>query len=91
MLLLLRMTIMKIQFLFESRQGIVVVNNVSTSASYVEVDETPIEDYGQDVLKLDAGKEAFDQEEPSENDEMVNKLYPITTEFTQELTKSSIY
>ena len=52
----------------ESRQGIVVVNNVSTSASYVEVDETPIEDYGQDVLKLDAGKEAHDQGEPSEND-----------------------
>ena len=48
----------------ESRQGIVVVNNGSTSASYVEVDETPIEDYGQDVLKLDAGKEG----EPSEND-----------------------
>ena len=37
----------------ESRQGIVVVNNGSTSASYVEVDETPIEDYGQDVFKLD--------------------------------------
>ena len=52
----------------ESRQGIVVVNNGSTSASYVEVDETPIEDYGQDVLKLDAGKEAHDQGEPSEND-----------------------
>ena len=45
-----------------------MVNNVSTSASYVEVDETPIEDYGQDVLKLDAGKEAHDQGEPSEND-----------------------
>ena len=52
----------------EPRQGIVVVNNGSTSASYVEVDETPIEDYGQDVLKLDAGKEAHDQGEPSEND-----------------------
>ena len=52
----------------ESRQGIVVVNNGSTSASYVEVDETPIEDYGQDVLKLDAGKEAHDQGEPSDND-----------------------
>jgi len=71
----------------ESRQGIVVVNNGSTSASYVEVDETLIEDYGEDVLKLDAGKEALDQEEPSENDEMVNELYTITTEFT----KSSIY
>ena len=35
-----------------------MVNNDSTSASYVEVDETPIEDYGQDVLKG----------EPSEND-----------------------
>ena len=57
----------------------------------VEVDETPIEDYGPDVLKLDAGKEALDQEEPSQNDEMVNELYTITTEFTQELTKSSIY
>ena len=52
----------------ESRQGIVVVSNGFTSASYVEVDETPIEDYGQDVLKLDAGKEAHDQGEPSEND-----------------------
>ena len=52
----------------EPRQGIVVVNNGSTSASYVEVDETPIEDYGQDVLKLDADKEAHDQGEPSEND-----------------------
>jgi len=40
----------------EPRQGIVVVNNGSTSASYVEVDETPIEDYREDVLKLDAGK-----------------------------------
>ena len=30
----------------EPRQVIVVVNNDSTSASYVEVDETPIEDYG---------------------------------------------
>ena len=40
----------------------------STSARYVEVDETPIEDYGHDVLKLDAGKEANDQGEPSEND-----------------------
>ena len=45
-----------------------MVNNVSTSASYVEVDETPIEDYGQDVLKLDAGKEAHYQGEPAEND-----------------------
>ena len=44
----------------EPRQGIVVVNNGSTSASYVEVDETPNEDYGQDVLKLDADKEAHD-------------------------------
>ena len=52
----------------EPRQGILVVNNGSTSASYVEVDETPIEDYGQDVLKLDAGKEAHDQGEPSDND-----------------------
>ena len=52
----------------EPRQGIVVVNNGSTSASYVEVDETPNEDYGQDVLKLDADKEAHDQGEPSEND-----------------------
>ena len=52
----------------EPRQGIVVVNNGSTSASYVEVDETPIEDYGQDVLKLDAGKEAHYQGEPAEND-----------------------
>ena len=42
----------------EPGQVIVVVNNGSTSTSYVEV----IEDYGQDVLKLDAGKE------PSEND-----------------------
>ena len=33
-----------------------MVNNGSTSASYVEVDETPIEDYREDVLKLDAGK-----------------------------------
>ena len=48
----------------------------------VEVDETPIEDYGPDVLKLDAGKIALDQEEPSENDEMVNELYTIITEFT---------
>ena len=38
------------------------------SASYVEVDETLIEDHGQDVLKLDARKEAHDQGEPSEND-----------------------
>ena len=45
-----------------------MVNNGSTSASYVEVDETPIEDYGQDVFKLDAGTEAHDQGEPSEND-----------------------
>ena len=45
-----------------------MVNNGSTSASYVEVDETPIEDYGQDVLKLDAGKEAHYQGEPAEND-----------------------
>ena len=52
----------------ESRQEIVVVKNGSTSASYVEVDETPIEDYGQDVLKLDAGKEALAQGEPSDND-----------------------
>ena len=52
----------------EPGQVIVVVNNGSTSTSYVEVDETPIEDYGQDVLKLDAGKEAHDQGEPSEND-----------------------
>ena len=52
----------------EPRQEIVVVNNGSTSASYVEVDETPVEGYGQDVLKLDAGKEAQDQGEPSEND-----------------------
>merc|ERR1712208_19391 len=52
----------------EHGQGIVVVNNGSTSASYMEVDETLIEDYGQDVLKLDAGKEAHDQGEPSEND-----------------------
>ena len=65
-----------------NEEGIVVVNNGSTFASYVEVDETPIEDYGPDVLKLDAGKEALDQEEPSENDEMVNELYTITTEFT---------
>ena len=35
----------------EPRQGIVVVNKGSTSASYVEV-----EDYREDVLKLDAGK-----------------------------------
>ena len=40
----------------EPRQWIVVVNNGSTSASYVEVDETPNEDYREDVLKLDAGK-----------------------------------
>ena len=52
----------------EPRQGIVVVNNGSTSTSYVEVNETPIEDYGQDVLKLDAGKEAHYQGEPAEND-----------------------
>ena len=52
----------------EPKQGIVVVNKGSTSASYVEVDETPIADYGQDVLKLDSGKEAHDQEESSEND-----------------------
>ena len=52
----------------EPGQVIVVVNNGSTSTSYVEVDETPIEDYGQDVLKLDAGKEAHDQGEPSDND-----------------------
>ena len=52
----------------ESRQGIVVVNNGSTSASYVKVDETPIEDFGQDVLKLDADKEAHYQGETSEND-----------------------
>ena len=52
----------------EPGQVIVGVNNGSTSTSYVEVDETPIEDYGQDVLKLDAGKETHDQGEPSEND-----------------------
>ena len=52
----------------EPGQVIVVVNNGSTSTSYVEVDETPIEDYGQDVLKLDAGKETHDQWEQSEND-----------------------
>ena len=52
----------------EPRQGIVVVNNGSTSTSYMEVNETPIEDYGQDVFKLDAGTEAHDQGEPSEND-----------------------
>merc|ERR1712002_1017195 len=34
----------------EPRQGIGVVNNVSTSTSYMEVNETPIEDYDQDVL-----------------------------------------
>merc|ERR1712215_282084 len=34
----------------------------------MEVNETPIEDYGQDVLKLDVGKEVHDQGEPSEND-----------------------
>ena len=45
-----------------------MVNNVSTSVSYVEVDETPIEDYGQDVFKLDSGTAAHDQGEPSEND-----------------------
>ena len=45
-----------------------MVNDGSPSASNVKVDETPIEDYGQDVLKLDAGKEAHDQGEPSEND-----------------------
>ena len=45
-----------------------MVNNGSKSASYVEVDETPNEDYGQDVLKLDADKEAHDQGEPSGND-----------------------
>ena len=38
----------------EPRQGIVVVNNGSTSTSYMEVNETPIEDYGQDVFELDA-------------------------------------
>ena len=52
----------------ESRQGIVVANNGSSSARYVEVDKTTNEDYGQDVLKLDADKEAHDQGEPSEND-----------------------
>ena len=51
----------------EPRQGIVVVNNGSTSTSYMEVNETPIEDYGQNVLKLDACKEAHVQGEPSEN------------------------
>ena len=53
---------------FEPRQGIIVVNDGSPSASNVKVDETPIEDYGQDVLKLDAGKEAHYQGEPAEND-----------------------
>ena len=46
----------------EPRQGIVVVNNGSTSASYVKVDETTITDYTH------AGKEAHDQGEPSDND-----------------------
>ena len=29
-----------------------MVNNVSTSASYVEVDKTPNEDYGQEFTKF---------------------------------------
>ena len=70
----------------EPRQGILVVNNGSTYASYVEVDETSIEDYGQDVLKLDAGKEAHDQGEPSENDGQ----RAVHDNTRVEVTKSSI-
>ena len=43
----------------QAPDSIVAVNNGTISASYVEVDETTIEDYGQDILKLDAGKEAI--------------------------------
>ena len=52
----------------EPRQGIAVVNKCFKFARYVKVDETPIEDYVQDVLKPNAGKEAHDKGEPSEND-----------------------
>ena len=57
-----------------------------TSASYVEVDEAPIEDYGQDVLKLYAGERSHcsllmikDTQPPSTSYRLRILLFPSST------------